>query len=199
MRVTFPFEITKFFDTKVNIETGKREIIFKNNYAFAIEENFKAIKKYFNELINTENIIPAGLNANIVIEPGSFNANILIESASIGSLLFEEGLLDRYSPTFQFTVPGILKVGYNQPPATPVPCEVIAIQLYAYVKVAPSSSSLIVEVNDNDVSIGTVTIATGNYGSSTTISKLLSLNDVITVDINQADGVVADLTVQVRT
>lgn len=82
MRVTFPFEITKFFDTKIDIETGKREIILKKNYAFAVEENFKAIKKYFNELIDTDNIIPQGLDASIVIKTGSIGS-LQIEDESI--------------------------------------------------------------------------------------------------------------------
>lgn len=112
MRVTFPFEITKFFDTKIDIETGKREIILKKNYAFAVEENFKAIKKYFNDLINTDNIIPQGLNANIVIEPFSFNADELVEPYTIGSLLFKEGAIQEalgitpwtnWTPTYSAT------------------------------------------------------------------------------------------------
>jgi len=103
------------------------------------------------------------------------------------------------APTFQFTIPGVLMVGDDQPPATPVPYIVTATQLFAYVKTVPSSSALIVEVNNNGSPIDTVTIAIGQHYGSTIINEVLSLNDILTVDINQADEIAADLTGQVRT
>lgn len=63
MKLKLPFEITKFFDTKLNPETGKKEISLKRDYAYPIEENFKAIKKYFNNLIDIDNFKSGELTA----------------------------------------------------------------------------------------------------------------------------------------
>ena len=90
-------------------------------------------------------------------------------------------------------------VGDDQPPTAPVPYAITAVQLFAYVKTVPSSSALIIEINNNDSPIDTVTIAIGAHTGSTVISEALSLNDLLTIDINQADEIAADLTVQVRT
>lgn len=214
-RFQYPYEITKLYAIK---EKEPDKVDTSKNYAFAVQENFDMIQKYLNEIIDADNIVANSItggtdgclaittitNNNIVQNTitGGTEGNLALITITGDNIVLgtiTPDLLFSGLPTFQSTIPGILTVGANQPPATPVPCEVIAIQLYAYVKVAPSSSSLIVEINNNDISIGTVTIDTGNHSSSATISELLSLNDVITVDINQADGVVADLTVQVRT
>lgn len=48
MKLKLPFEITKLFDIKLNPETGEKEISLKREYAYPIEENFKAIKKNIN-------------------------------------------------------------------------------------------------------------------------------------------------------
>jgi len=102
------------------------------------------------------------------------------------------------APTFQFTMPGVLEIGNNQPPATPVPYVITATQLYAYVKTAPVGGNVVIEVNKNGVSIGIITILSGNHTGSTVISTIFAINDVITIDINDTDYIAADLTVQVR-
>jgi len=102
------------------------------------------------------------------------------------------------APTFQFTIPGVLEVGNNQPPATPVPYIITAIQLYAYVKIAPVDGDVVIEVNKNGTPIGTVTILSGNQTGTTTISVSFAVNDIITIDINDTDYVAEGLTIQVR-
>jgi len=46
MRHLYPYEITKLYDTKINPKTGKKEIVLKKDYAYAIDQNFKAIQKH---------------------------------------------------------------------------------------------------------------------------------------------------------
>ena len=131
-----------------------------------------------------------------ILDPDYDNGDVLtLDNTQLSGLTWSSA---GRSPTFQFTIPGVLMVGDDQPPTTPVPYGITATQLFAYVKTVPSSSALIVEVNNNDSSIGTITIAIGAHTGSTVISEALGLNDLLTIDINQADGTATDLTVQVR-
>jgi hypothetical protein len=56
IKITLPYEIIKLFDTEIDPITGEKEISFKRNYAFSIDENFKTIIKYFNDLISGTNL-----------------------------------------------------------------------------------------------------------------------------------------------
>ena len=57
-----------------------------------------------------------------------------LEEESIAESKLVTTLAGKYSPTFQFSIPGPQEAGDNIPPATPVPNPVTAKQIYAYVK-----------------------------------------------------------------
>lgn len=110
-------------------------------------------------------------------------------------------------PVFQFTLGGVIGAGANQGPAIPVPRNCTIDKVYIYVKTAPTGSSIIVDVNKNGTTIFTTQtnrpeIATGNNSDESGTPDVTSLakNDILTVDIDQADSnnVGADLTIQVR-
>ena len=70
-------------------------------------------------------------------------------------------------------------------------------KIRASVGTAPTGSSLIVEVFENGVSIGTATITAGSFTGTTTISNAVALGDYVTVSITQVGSTVTgtDLTV----
>jgi len=185
----------------------------------SVERHIKSVKTYA-QTINTDSLKIDDLRfrenlepRKVAIIPSPYN----YYDMDTGEWVFDYGFENDYglildntqlsgftwgvtgrAPTFQFTIPGVLEIGNNQPPATPVPYAITATLIYAYVKTAPTSGDVVVEVNKNGVPIGTVTISSGNQTGSTIISTTFAINDVITIDINDTDYIASDLTIQVR-
>jgi len=110
---------------------------------------------------------------------------------------------------FVFPVPGSISVGTDASIRIPVRASkgLTILDVKAYVKVAPTGSSIIVDVNKNDTTIFTTqanrpTIAVGAYSSSATVPDVtaLSADDILTIDIDQEDSGKAamNLTLSIR-
>ena len=109
--------------------------------------------------------------------------------------------------TLVFTVPGVLEAGTNVAPAIPVDAAMEIDHCYGYIKTVIAVSAVIVDVNKNGSSIftnqGNRVWIFGSVHHDTTDTPgvtTLNLNDVVTIDLDQADSgeEAADLTVEVR-
>jgi len=106
--------------------------------------------------------------------------------------------------TFVFTVPGDLTVGTDKAPTLAPATDVTIDKVWIYVKTAPSGGPCTVDVNKNGTTIFTdqakrPSIADGANSdeSDTPDVTTLTKNDLLTIDIDEANGA-KDLTVHVR-
>ena len=86
MKAILPYEITKLFE--IDKETGLIDVT--KNYAYAIEENFKTLLKYFNDLISGDNIILGSIGTEEL-------ENLAITNAKIGNLEVNDAKIENIS------------------------------------------------------------------------------------------------------
>lgn len=110
-------------------------------------------------------------------------------------------------PTFIFTVTGTLATGTSKTPIIPVHRDLTIVRAYAVVKTAPTGADLIIDINKAGTTIWstqanrlTIVAGTTSGNQSTFDTTALSVDDSLTLDIDQVGSTLAgaDLTVTLR-
>ena len=138
--------------------------------------------------------------ANTTVTAGTYtNANITVDSqgritSASSNIGGGGGATVLFPKTYNIVGPVFTQTGLSRwtPPA------LITINTaYMSCSTAPTTGSLVVSINKNGTSIGTVTIAQNQYVSSIiTINTSATTTDAITVDVTAANGA-ADVTLSV--
>ncbi len=134
----------------------------------------------------------------------TFSASSIIKSSEVNTNFTD--VTSAILPTFTFTIVGTLVTGTNLTPALIVNNGLTITKAYAYVKTAPTGTSIIIDINVNGMSIWNVTpanrltiAASAQTGNQTSFdSTTLAENDIITIDLDQIGSTVAGANITVE-